>query len=527
MSPRCEPIIEGNVDEEGVGKVSDIQIGRSLRWSYGLSALVAVGQLCLAAITARFLVPADYGLVAVAAGTLRFVQYLTDLGVMSAIIQKPDLDPRRDAAMLFSVALILNGLAVPLLWGAAPYLTAGGGAEGVAIFRFYALTLLFNGMAQTGLALARRRLDFRTIGLWGAGAMLVGQGLVTLPLAVAGFGAWSLVFGALAQTGTLALLVLSARLHPWLPQRISRARLTGLATLAGGFSVLRLLDSLGLHLLPLVVFAVSGATGAGLWDRMAMLTVIPLDMVAAGMGQVVFPVYSRLNDAPERRRETWLSALMLTACLGAAVAAGLAAAAAPVITMLLGPGWRLGAGLLGWLAVWGALRGIAMVAGSLLEGMGRLKTRGCVQAGYLLVLGPCLLTLSDGSVEDLARILVAVEAVALLPLLIVAARACGVAGGELAGALAAALLPALGVAGATAGVVALCGDSALVDRLAAGTLAVCTVAAAVLTGMMALAACVAFHPSRRFRRVIAVVLVQGAFGLDGPMARRLRRFLER
>lgn len=494
-------------------------IGRSLRWSFGLAGAGAVLQFLLAAILARFLLPADYGLVAAAAAGMRLLQYVSDLGIAQTATQKPDFDRDRDAPVLFTIAILINAAIVVAVWLLAPSL-GGGDAHVTAILRVMAACMLLNAAAQTGLGLLRRDLDFRTVGLITLVALIAGQGLVALPLAWNGFGPWSLVAGTLTQSGVIAALVLARVRHPVLPPRFDPRHLRALASRAWGFSLLRVLDSAGLHSLPIIVLFLAGTGAAGLWDRALVLTLIPLEMLYGTLGQVLFPAFSRLDGDPHRLRRSWLSVLLLLPFLIACIAAGMAAASGPLVAVALGPAWASAAEPVFWLALWAALRGVGHICGTLLEGTGRLGTRGVIQAGYLLVLAASLAIIRPDGAAQTARILVFVDTLFILPLVMAAAHACGARYREAASRLAFALLPAPLVGLAVVASV----------RLLAPAPATLTLLAAILTGAMALALAVAFHPSRELRRLIVsralgdtLAVNVGRKGLTG----RLIWFLER
>lgn len=494
-------------------------IGRSLRWSFGLAGAGAVLQFLLAAILARFLLPADYGLVAAAAAGMRLLQYVSDLGIAQTATQKPDFDRDRDAPVLFTIAILVNAVIVGAVWLLAPSLS-GGEAHVTAILRVMALCMLLNAAAQTGLGLLRRDLDFRTVGLINLAALVLGQGLAAVPLAWAGFGPWSLVAGTLTQSGVIAALVLARVRHPVLPDRFDPSRLRAMASRAWGFSFLRILDSAGLHSLPIIVLFLAGTGAAGLWDRALVLTLIPLEMLYGTLGQVLFPAFSRLDGDRDRLRRSWLSVLLLLPFLVACIAVGMAAASEPLVAVALGPAWAPAAEPVFWLALWAALRGVGHICGTLLEGTGRLGIRAVIQTGYLLILAASLAIMQPDGAAQTARLLVLVDTLFLIPLVMAAARACGARYRDAFARLALALLPA-----------PLVGLAVLASvRVLAPAPAALTLLAAIATGAVALALAVAFHPSRELRRLIVkralgdtLTFNVGRQGLAG----RLMRFLER
>ncbi|WP_448188452.1 oligosaccharide flippase family protein [Azospirillum sp. sgz301742] len=505
--------------------LSSKQVGFSLRWTFATTAATGVVQLALAAVLARLLSPADYGIVGVAAGVLRFLQYFADFGIVSTVIQKRDLDHARDVPILFALAAGANLVLLGVVWVGAPLLAAvvpNLSADTVAVLRGLAFAGLIGGAGQTAIALMRRNLDFRAIGIQGFVALAVGQGAVAIPLAAAGFGPWSLVGGAIAQVAVAAALALWSVRPVLRPRSTTRVRLRALATLGSGYLILRILDSTGLHLLPVVVGVLAGMDAVGLWDRAFILAMLPLEALCAGAGQILFPVYSRLAGEPERLRKAWLSVILLGPCLLGGVAGGMAAAAPQIVSVMLGPAWLGAVQPLAWLSAWALLRMLAMLTGTLCEALGRLTLRGAHQVAYLAAQGCALAVVRPVDLVGILQVLLAVEVVAQSVMLLLAAGACGAPRGEAARNVLTALLPGILVGGGTAAVTAAWAASGLPPL--AGL-----VAAMAASGLL-LAIGVLLHPSRALRRAVGQRLLGDALGITAEgrtPAAAARRWLER
>jgi len=514
-----------DTDSAPAVSVTAAEVGASIRWAYSATVATGILQLLLAAVLTRLLSPDDYGVVAVAAGTLRFLQYLADLGIASALIQKRDLDRDRDVPILFVAALAANLLLVGLVWIAAPGLQAlvpGLPDQGVAVLRALALAGVLGSIGQAAVALMRRDLDFRAVGIQSFASTLIGQAVVAIPLAASGAGAWSLVAGTAVQTGLIATLAL-LRVRPALrPRRISPARLQALMKLTAGFYMLRILDSASMHLLPLVIGIFAGVGAVGLWDRTFVLAFLPLEALAAGLGQVLLPVYSRLLDDPERLRRAWSSVIALAACLLGGIAIGMAMAAPLIVAVALGPGWAAAAEPLRLLSFWALLRCLSYIAGTLCEARGWLLPRGLLQVAYLLVLAAALAVTGPTDLVAVVSVLLAVEAISQTALLVMASRSCGAAPLAVLAGVVSALLPALLVGAGTAGVTAMAQTFDLPYPLA--------LAAAIAAGGILLPAGILMHPSASLRHAVADRLLGDALGLaaeGNSFGAHLRRWLLR
>ncbi|MGE4218221.1 MAG: oligosaccharide flippase family protein [Alphaproteobacteria bacterium] len=500
-------------------------IARSVRWTYAMTAASLAVQLLTAAVLARLLTATDYGTVAVAAGALRFLQYLTDLGLGAVVVQKADFRVESDAPLVFAFGLGVNAVFAATLWLAAPLFLlaipelAGTGLD---ILRALAVIGIVGAAGQTARGLLMRRLDFRRLGIASLAGLALGQGAVAIPLALAGFGAWSLVAGLAAQTLAGTVLAFCCAPHPLLPARTAWPRSRSILSLGSGFSLLRVLDSAGIHLLPLAVGMLAGMAAVGQWDRAWVLSLLPIEALATGAGKVLFPAFSRLSSDTPRLQRAWLDALALCACLLGSVGAGLAVAAPEIVRFVLGSDWPEVHRIVAPLALLAVLRGFAQVTGSLCEGSGRLRLRGLHQAGYLIVLAGAFAVLRPENGAAIAWLLLSVDFMAQAVLIVLAARTLRMAPA----------IPLLRVAVglSVAPIVAAACAAAMTAVRAVEIAPAAALAIALGTCAAALFLALALHPSAMLRMQISERLLGQTLGISGTgtgLPSRLRRFLER
>lgn len=464
-----------------------------LLWVYGASATGMAIQLGCTAVLARLLAPQAFGEIAAAMAVLRILQHVADMGLSTALIREAGrIEGATRALILLSVlgSLVIAGL----LWFAAPLLLVfEPQAHGsVAILRALAFGPVFAAIGQASAALLRHRLDFRRLGLAQVAAQLAGQVGVAIPLAVLGAGAWSLACGSLAQAAVLsALLVILAR-PGW---RGSLAVPGDLLRLGFRYMLLRLLDAGGLSIPPLAVTAAAGLASAGLYDRAFVLTVLPLDWLATGVAQVLFPIYARQRSAAETA-PFLLASLALGGGVLFSVAAGILMARHYMVLAVLGSQWHAAIPLLAWLAGWGFLRGLAVLNGTMLEARTSLRFRGWQQACYVACLAAALFLSAPTDVIDLMKILVAIEAVNVAVHVWHSARVTELSARSVVGALLAILYPGLGIVVALAFLAPV-----LASWPAAAALTACVIVPATI-----LAAGLYWHPSARLRNLVRQLL---------------------
>lgn len=437
----------GRTDSDGrVSASLPERVTQPLLWGYGLGAATMAVQLAGTAIMARLLEPAMFGQVAAAAAMLRFLQYVADLGLTSAVIR--EWPESRDCArplrtVMISVNLVLAGL----IWFTAPFLlslTAEPTDNGVLILRVLALGPILAAFGQISNAFLQSRLDLRGIGLAGLAAQIAGPILVAIPMAMAGFGVWSLIAGSLVQTATLAAIFL---LRAPLPRAVGPVKSPGtLYRLGLKYMLLRLLDAAGQAAVPLALSILAGMTAVGLFDRSFVLTVVVLDWLGTGIGRVILPMLvethratqaSHQRGSPPMDRPALVLADALTIGGGIlfAVALGILICRDLLAHVILGADWLAAGPVIGLLALWAWMRGLAVICGTAMEAIGNLSLRAVHQGSYLTILIAALAVFQPPSVTAVLTLVLWVEAINIAAFLIFGAHSAGLSAAGLARAL--------------------------------------------------------------------------------------------
>ncbi|HSH22200.1 MAG TPA: oligosaccharide flippase family protein, partial [Candidatus Caenarcaniphilales bacterium] len=167
-------------------------------------------------VLTRLLDPVDFGLVALAAVFVAFVQILVDQGLGDALVQRRELT-RAHIDTAFWVSLTTGAvLAVVGIVLAIPIAAFLGQPALQPLLQVLSLTFVLTALNSVQVALLRRELAFRSLALRTLVA-IAGGGAVGITLAYLDFGPWALVGQQLGQA-VLAVLVLW-RTSPWRPTR--------------------------------------------------------------------------------------------------------------------------------------------------------------------------------------------------------------------------------------------------------------------------------------------------------------------
>ncbi|MCU0549918.1 MAG: oligosaccharide flippase family protein [Leptolyngbya sp. Prado105] len=178
----------------------------------GLGMLISIGNVLL---VTRTIGPTQYGLFATAFGLSQFLQLFGHLGVGVYLIRQEGDQSAKDYQQAFTLLVVLAAIFGSIAFLATPLLQSWLKIEGFApIFEILVLFSCITIVNQAPLSKLERDLAFKQV----AWVELLGQALlfvVSLTLALRGFGAWAPVVGWCAhQTQTCFLLWGSSRLRP-------------------------------------------------------------------------------------------------------------------------------------------------------------------------------------------------------------------------------------------------------------------------------------------------------------------------
>ncbi len=347
-------------------------------WTYvGFAAGRALVFLAML-VLARLLVPSEFGLVAFALALLSYLGTAADLGFGAALVQRAD--PRRPgvAASAFWLGLAAASLLVVACWVAAPLLPRVGLDDQIVwVFRILSLQILIASLGNVQHYLLAHSLEFKRLFGPELASGLV-KGGVSVALALAGFGVWSLVAGQLAGAAvrTVALWLVS----DWRPSlTFARAEVPELVRFGGAIVLVGVLGEAVRNVDYLVVGARLGADQLGFYFlafRLPELVVLAFFEIAY---RVLFPFYSRLKDldvgerreAPPELVDGYLRTVRLAALVSFPVAATAAALAVPIVVTIYGDSWRPAALPLALIALWTALYAATGMPGTLFKALGR------------------------------------------------------------------------------------------------------------------------------------------------------------
>jgi len=302
-------------------------------------------------ILARLLVPADFGIVAMATAIIGAVELFTAFSFDAALIQNPDATRKHyDTAWTFNV-LFGTGAAIVLV-ALAPLAGRYYGEPRVpAVLYCLAVSTLVQGLENIGVVAFRKELQFRREFQYRVLRKLAGF-VVVLPAAFLLRNHWALVAGMLATAvGSVAL---SYVVQPYRP-RFSLAAGGQLIRFSRWLLANNLLQFLRDKGPDLLIGRVAGSVRLGAFVIAREISNMPTSELIAPINRAIFPGFARQAGNLELLRRTFLDALSIIWMLALPAGVGIAVTADLLVRVVLGPNWLEAIPLIRVLAVYGAV----------------------------------------------------------------------------------------------------------------------------------------------------------------------------
>ncbi len=371
-------------------------------------ALGVVSTLLLA----RLLVPADFGLVALATSIIAVLELLTGFGFDLALIR----DPRATRGH-FDTAWTLNvliGLSIGLLMVALAAPAARFFADDRLTGILVALSAvpLLSGFENIGVVAFRKELDFRRefVFLSVKKVMMI---LTAVPIASVVGNYWALVAGIVM--GRLAATGLSYWMHPFRP-RWGFSHVKELLGFSKWMFVVNIVNFIKLRYADFVVGRIAGPNALGLYNIGAEIASLPTSDLVGPINRAVFPGYSLMGGDLEQMRRAYLAVTAVVALVALPAGAAIAGMAPIIVPLLLGPKWLGTVSVMEIMAIVGMFTALQANSFSIFLAMGSPRTPallGGLQALLLILLLP--LGVARSGIEGAAWVMLGTT-LALLPL---------------------------------------------------------------------------------------------------------------
>lgn len=334
------------------------------------AALSGFGPAAVAAsvfvVSSRYLTPAEFGVVALAASIAMFSSAVAPAGFGHALIQRKDVGKRH----LDSVFWLCMGVAAAIysaLLFASPLLAQWLGEDALSLLvPVIGLRVLFDLGAVVPHSLLSRTMSFSKMATRSLVASFV-SAAVCIALLVMGYGLWALALSQLASS--IAMCAGTYFSVTWRPgMRFSGTALRELARygiFASGHRIINLIN-----LDRLLIGVLLGTASLGIYSFAWRIFQIFNDLIAGALTAVSYPLLASLQSEHEKLKEAYVFATFASSALSFPIFVGFGAIAGDLVPVVFGDQWIAAVPAIRAFCIIGILSCIGILQSSLINSQG-------------------------------------------------------------------------------------------------------------------------------------------------------------
>ncbi len=311
------------------------KLARGVLWVSGARVLINLIGLASTLLLARFLMPADFGLVAIAMTFVTIIGSITEISLGAALVQHENpTEEHYDTAFTLSAArsVLLGLMVAALAWPIAAFY---GDPRLLPVLLVIAAGMSITGFRNVRMVIYTRRLEFWQQFAFGVSGKLVGF-IVAVAIAYYYRTYWALVISTLAVQ--LQSLALSYVFMPKRP-RFGLSKWRELMGFSVWLSLGQLVNTLNWRSDNLFIGYFLGTQQVGYYNFGSNLAALPTREATAPIAATLFPAFSRLNGDLPRLRSAYQRSQAILCAAALPVGFGFALLAEPLVLATVGEKW--------------------------------------------------------------------------------------------------------------------------------------------------------------------------------------------
>lgn len=379
-------------------------------------------QLIKLIAVAHFLKPEDIGLLGIALLAIAVLEQFSKFNVDTALVHHPDenIDSYLNTAWTVKV---LRGVAIgAILFLAAPLVAELFSTPRVTdVLRVLSLVPALNGALNPGIVYFRKDLEFHKEFFYRSSRTLTSV-VVSVGIVLVYPSIWALVIGNLC--GLVIKLIVSYLVHDHRPR--PSFNFTKFRELFGYGKWVTLSTVVTFSLYQgddAIVGVFAGASALGLYQVAYRLSNAPATEITDILSEVVFSMYSKVQDERDVVATGFLKILRLVSFVVAPIAVGIAAVSESFVHVALGEDWFSLISTLQILAIWGYIRSLSSSVHPLFNALSRPDINTKVNGFHLLLVGLFIVPVTKRfGTDGTAALLVIVSLLIIGPLKLYVAK---------------------------------------------------------------------------------------------------------
>lgn len=344
---------------------------KGVSWNFIETISIYASRFVIGIILARLLFPADFGLIGMIAIFISVSDVFVNAGFGQAFIQKKDAS-LKDANTVFLINFLLGVVIYGILYFSAPLIADFfNERQLVALIRVLSIVIIINSLNVIQQSLIRKEFQFRKRAVLTVIATLI-SGIVGIICAYKGMGVWSLVIQQL--TNRFVLCVLLYIKSQWkLTFSYSHDSAKALFSIGGWMLCGNLVLTMFNNLYRFAIGKLYSDVELGLYERAKQFESMIADTFTMVLGNVSFPVFSKIQDAPSELQKAISNFVKFSCLLIYPILSCLLVVAEPFISWIITDKWLSAVPYLKLLCIVGFFVPLNFFIGQLLQAIGKSK----------------------------------------------------------------------------------------------------------------------------------------------------------
>jgi len=378
--------------------------------------------LLTTAVLARLLGSSEFGLFAFAMVVLGIVESLRDLGFKNALIYTPD-HVNESADATFQISALFGLSQCFLVYFLAPLaIRFIDDPRIVDILQVLSFSFIINGLAQVQDGLIRKSMRFHKVALAEIYALTI-KALITIILAYAGYGLWSLVIGHLLSVVLRTSLLW--HFSYWRPKlSVSFKRICAMWGFGIHIVIQKIISAVGVRFDQLIISYYFGGSALGLYYIASRIPELVTSGFSEILTKVLYPAFASVNQDHQALTRALLQSTKFTAHFTVPASVGIFVVAPELIQVVFGSQWMSAVPLVQILSLVGLAQTLPWCAGDVFMAMGRPKINTIImtiETGVVMLLLWLIANIAN-EIVAIAWTLLAVTVVSATTRLIVSAK---------------------------------------------------------------------------------------------------------
>ena len=368
-------------------QTTEPKFGSSLKWQSVNVTVQVVLQLVFIAALARLIPTEAFGIMAIALVVVGFIEIFAQVGIGPALIQYPNVTSNhKKTAFVFSL-----GLGIIFFIGtffAAPFVADFYDQPIlVDVLRWIALSFIISGISVVPRSMLIKEMRFKSLFFCSSTALVFGNLILGLTLAVNGWGIWAYVAALLTQNILLGIgywLVAPSPVGLWM----NKSALREMVGYGGRSTLFNMINYAAGKVDTMIVGAqTSNWTIIGLYDRSSYLMGLPVTVLGKLGDSVLFSGMSMMQKELDKLRTTVLSAVHAVSILVLPLTVLLIVRAEDVTVLILGGDFLFATPIVTILFTCVALRSFIKIGDATMRATDHLKTGALIKLAFLIAVG--------------------------------------------------------------------------------------------------------------------------------------------